>query len=156
MEEEEGGGGDRKNALLWVRGGCVKFWLEICAFEFKPTTCAVLKNNNDNQNNNKSYSLQVCSNHNETWDSDCALYQMRCLCTEDLEDCELDKYKHVHIDYYGPCKGTFDSFISVFLYYIFLTLPFYNRVPGKHLWEVTRLLNLQDCNFLEKSKSTFK
>lgn len=47
---------------------------------------------------------KVCSNHNETWDSDCALYQMRCMCTEDLDGCESDKYKHVHIDYYGPCK----------------------------------------------------
>ncbi|GFV19046.1 secreted protein acidic and rich in cysteine [Trichonephila clavipes] len=47
---------------------------------------------------------KVCSNHNETWDSDCELYRMRCLCTEGLDECKLNKYKHVHIDYYGPCK----------------------------------------------------
>ncbi|XP_054716479.1 SPARC-like [Uloborus diversus] len=47
---------------------------------------------------------KVCSNHNETWDSDCELYKMRCLCTEELDGCKLDKYKHVHINYYGPCK----------------------------------------------------
>jgi len=47
---------------------------------------------------------RVCSNHNETWDSDCALYKMRCMCTEDQDGCESDRYKHVHIDYYGPCK----------------------------------------------------
>ncbi|KAG8190866.1 hypothetical protein JTE90_010291 [Oedothorax gibbosus] len=47
---------------------------------------------------------KVCSNHNETWDSDCELYRMRCLCTEEMEGCKRNKYKHVHIDYYGPCK----------------------------------------------------
>lgn len=47
---------------------------------------------------------KVCSNHNETWGSDCDLYRMRCLCTEDLEGCKRHKYKHVHIDYYGACK----------------------------------------------------
>ncbi|XP_035221665.1 SPARC-like [Stegodyphus dumicola] len=50
------------------------------------------------------YRRKVCSNHNETWDSDCELYRMRCLCTEGLEGCKLNKYNHVHIDYYGPCK----------------------------------------------------
>ncbi|GIY15588.1 secreted protein acidic and rich in cysteine [Caerostris extrusa] len=47
---------------------------------------------------------KVCSNHNETWNSDCELYRMRCLCTEGLDECKQHKYKHVHIDYYGPCK----------------------------------------------------
>ncbi|XP_015906707.1 SPARC [Parasteatoda tepidariorum] len=47
---------------------------------------------------------KVCSNHNETWDSDCELYQMRCFCTEGMDGCKFNKYKHVHVDYYGPCK----------------------------------------------------
>ncbi|GBN67652.1 Secreted protein acidic and rich in cysteine [Araneus ventricosus] len=47
---------------------------------------------------------KACSNHNETWSSDCELYRMRCLCTEGSDECKQHKYKHVHIDYYGPCK----------------------------------------------------
>ncbi|CAG0925333.1 unnamed protein product [Notodromas monacha] len=47
---------------------------------------------------------KVCSNHNETWDSDCVLYQMRCLCTDGDRRCHDDKYKHVHVEYYGTCK----------------------------------------------------
>ncbi|KAF8781346.1 SPARC like protein [Argiope bruennichi] len=49
---------------------------------------------------------KVCSNHNETWSSDCELYRMRCLCTEGADECRQHKYKHVHIDYYGPCKAS--------------------------------------------------
>jgi len=47
---------------------------------------------------------KICSNHNETWDSDCDVYRMRCLCTENKEDCKVKKYKHVHVDYYGECR----------------------------------------------------
>jgi hypothetical protein len=48
---------------------------------------------------------KVCSNHNETWDSDCVLYQMRCLCMDGDRRCHDDKYKHVHVEYYGICKA---------------------------------------------------
>jgi secreted protein acidic and rich in cysteine len=47
---------------------------------------------------------KVCSNHNETWDSDCDVYRMRCLCDQDSEDCLKESYKHVHVDYYGICR----------------------------------------------------
>lgn len=49
--------------------------------------------------------IQVCSNHNETWDSDCEVYRMRCLCEEGNEQCLKKKYKHVHVDYFGGCRG---------------------------------------------------
>lgn len=47
---------------------------------------------------------KVCSNNNETWDSDCELYRMRCMCTDDMEDCKDKKYKHTHVNYYGSCR----------------------------------------------------
>ncbi|XP_067127350.1 SPARC isoform X2 [Centruroides vittatus] len=47
---------------------------------------------------------KVCSNHNETWNSDCELYRMRCICAKNDEECTNKKYKHVHVDYYGSCK----------------------------------------------------
>lgn len=47
---------------------------------------------------------KVCSNHNETWGSDCEVYQMRCWCNHGLEGCKGDQYKHVHIEYYGLCR----------------------------------------------------
>ncbi|XP_067010558.1 SPARC [Anabrus simplex] len=47
---------------------------------------------------------KVCSNHNETWGSDCEVYQMRCWCNHGLESCKGDRYKHVHIEYYGMCR----------------------------------------------------
>lgn len=47
---------------------------------------------------------KVCSNHNETWPSDCELYRQRCLCAEEEKGCTNPEYKHVHIDYYGHCQ----------------------------------------------------
>nr|XP_053641995.1 SPARC-like [Cherax quadricarinatus] len=47
---------------------------------------------------------RVCSNHNETWMSDCELYRQRCLCKEEDESCLKPEYSHVHIDYYGECQ----------------------------------------------------
>jgi hypothetical protein len=47
---------------------------------------------------------KVCSNHNETWESDCELYRMRCFCEKDTEQCQKKKYKHAHVDYYGACR----------------------------------------------------
>ncbi|XP_045461646.1 SPARC [Harmonia axyridis] len=47
---------------------------------------------------------KVCSNHNETWSSDCAVYQQRCLCQTGKDSCKGPNYKHVHIDYYGECR----------------------------------------------------
>nr|CAH7739719.1 unnamed protein product [Callosobruchus chinensis] len=47
---------------------------------------------------------KVCSNHNETWTSDCAIYQQRCLCDKGDDQCKGSQYKHVHIEYYGECR----------------------------------------------------
>lgn len=47
---------------------------------------------------------KACSNHNETWSSDCAIYQQRCLCNKGDERCKGEEYKHVHIEYYGECR----------------------------------------------------
>jgi len=46
---------------------------------------------------------RVCSNHNETWMSDCDLHRQRCLCVDDLPGCQDDLYTHLHIDYFGQC-----------------------------------------------------
>lgn len=48
---------------------------------------------------------KVCSNHNETWTSDCAVYQQRCLCDKKDPQCKGEQYKHVHIEYYGECRS---------------------------------------------------
>ncbi|KRT80570.1 hypothetical protein AMK59_7611, partial [Oryctes borbonicus] len=47
---------------------------------------------------------KVCSNHNETWESDCSVYQHRCWCDVGDDRCKGDRYKHVHIEYYGECR----------------------------------------------------
>ncbi|CAG9854193.1 unnamed protein product [Phyllotreta striolata] len=47
---------------------------------------------------------KVCSNYNETWSSDCAVYQQRCLCDKGDAECKGPQYKHVHIEYYGECR----------------------------------------------------
>ncbi|KAF5281069.1 hypothetical protein FQR65_LT14865 [Abscondita terminalis] len=47
---------------------------------------------------------QVCSNMNETWTSDCAIYQQRCWCSTGDNRCKGEEYKHVHIEYYGLCR----------------------------------------------------
>ena len=47
----------------------------------------------------------VCSNHNETFNSDCELHQLRCFCESGIfGQCrDPEKYSHVHIEYYGEC-----------------------------------------------------
>jgi hypothetical protein len=47
---------------------------------------------------------RVCSNYNETWESDCELYRSRCLCLEEQEECKNHLNKHLHIEYYGECR----------------------------------------------------
>ncbi|KAG5893831.1 hypothetical protein JTB14_018333 [Gonioctena quinquepunctata] len=47
---------------------------------------------------------KVCSNYNETWSSDCSIYQQRCLCDKGDPQCKGTQYKHVHIEYYGECR----------------------------------------------------
>ena len=45
----------------------------------------------------------VCTNKNETWPSDCSVYQQRCLCDTKSDGCVDPKNSHMHIDYYGVC-----------------------------------------------------
>jgi len=47
----------------------------------------------------------ICSNQNETWNSDCELYRMRCLCKENSAECVDPKYDHAHVEYFGTCKN---------------------------------------------------
>lgn len=47
---------------------------------------------------------KVCSNSNETWSSDCAVYQQRCWCRNNDPKCKGEQYKHIHIEYYGVCR----------------------------------------------------
>ncbi|KAL5283592.1 SPARC family protein [Megaselia abdita] len=46
----------------------------------------------------------VCTNKNETWNSDCDVYRHRCLCDTKDPACKDKHHSHMHIDYYGPCK----------------------------------------------------
>ncbi|CAH2981568.1 unnamed protein product [Chilo suppressalis] len=47
---------------------------------------------------------KVCTNHNETWSSDCEVYRQRCLCLDGSELCRGAKYHHLQIEYYGTCR----------------------------------------------------
>jgi len=47
---------------------------------------------------------KVCTNYNETWGSDCEVYQMQCYCDTGSEKCTKDDYEHIQIDYYGQCR----------------------------------------------------
>ncbi|XP_011556941.3 SPARC [Plutella xylostella] len=47
---------------------------------------------------------KVCTNHNETWSSDCEVYRQRCECLEGSELCRGPQYHHVQIEYYGVCR----------------------------------------------------
>lgn len=46
---------------------------------------------------------RVCTNKNETWPSDCSVYQQRCLCDTKSAGCLTTDNSHLHIDYYGEC-----------------------------------------------------
>lgn len=46
----------------------------------------------------------VCTNKNQTWNSDCEVHRERCLCDTDDARCKSADLKHIHINYYGECK----------------------------------------------------
>lgn len=46
----------------------------------------------------------MCTNHNETWTSDCEVYRQRCLCMDGNDACRGPQYHHVQIEYYGVCR----------------------------------------------------
>lgn len=48
---------------------------------------------------------RVCSNHNETYPTDCDLFRAICLCEEGAEECKNpEKMADAHIEYYGACR----------------------------------------------------
>lgn len=47
--------------------------------------------------------LKVCSTTNVTFASECELHRQKCMCHQQREGCENVEYRHVHMDYYGPC-----------------------------------------------------
>ncbi|XP_003403260.2 SPARC [Bombus affinis] len=48
---------------------------------------------------------KVCTNHNETFGSDCEVYQARCFCDSGDARCRnAEKYQHVHVVYFGECR----------------------------------------------------
>ncbi|XP_043520484.1 SPARC [Frieseomelitta varia] len=47
---------------------------------------------------------KVCTNHNETFGSDCEVQQMRCFCNSGDARCRSHRYQHVHVVYYGECR----------------------------------------------------
>jgi len=46
----------------------------------------------------------VCTNQNQTWNSDCEVHRERCLCESNDSRCKSSDSKHLHINYYGQCK----------------------------------------------------
>lgn len=46
----------------------------------------------------------VCTNKNQTWNSDCEVHRERCLCDTNDPRCKSADLKHVHVNYYGECK----------------------------------------------------
>lgn len=65
---------------------------------------------------NNLIQLQVCTDHNETFPSDCEVHRQRCLCLTKHEDCKSPQYSHVQIDYYGVCREMPVGFSAVVLY----------------------------------------
>lgn len=47
---------------------------------------------------------KVCTNYNETFGSDCEVYQARCFCDTGDSRCRGPDYQHIHIEYYGECR----------------------------------------------------
>lgn len=47
---------------------------------------------------------KVCTNYNETFGSDCEVYQARCFCDSGDSRCRGPDYQHIHIEYYGECR----------------------------------------------------
>lgn len=58
---------------------------------------------------------KVCSNFNDTWQSDCHLHRHRCLCEEGLSEHCIEDHKHMHIDYFGECTDSLKCEESVLI-----------------------------------------
>ena len=48
----------------------------------------------------------MCTNTNETFMTDCEVYQKRCFCEEGItEQChDPEKFKHMHVEYFGASQ----------------------------------------------------
>lgn len=69
----------------------------------------------------KDLRRRVCTNRNETWDSDCEVHRQRCLCDTKAATCKDKAYNHIQIDYYGECREMpVSGDASECTYYVFL------------------------------------
>ncbi|OQV24785.1 SPARC protein [Hypsibius exemplaris] len=48
--------------------------------------------------------FKVCSSFNETFDSECHMYQQRCLCQRELAGCSNPKNKDMQLEYLRECR----------------------------------------------------
>jgi len=92
-------GGDEHDPCEGKRCGPGK---ECKPMENGKAKCICIEKCPDEEDNRR----RVCSNYNETWNSDCELYRARCHCLQKNSDKCLDPAtnSHLHIDYYGECR----------------------------------------------------
>ncbi|XP_014295821.1 SPARC [Microplitis demolitor] len=62
--------------------------------------CVCIESCNEEQDPRR----KVCTNYNETFGSDCEVYQARCFCDSGDSRCRGPDYQHIHIEYYGECR----------------------------------------------------
>lgn len=72
----------------------------VCQAEGETASCVCIPDCPDQSDPRR----KVCTNRNETWNSDCHVYRERCLCDTDDDRCKSAELKHIHINYYGECK----------------------------------------------------
>jgi len=91
-----------KNNLLAV-DPCIKIHCgagRVCKAEGSEASCVCISECPEESDPRR----KVCTNKNETWNSDCEVYRQRCLCDSNDALCRGPEFKHMHIDYYGECK----------------------------------------------------
>lgn len=49
--------------------------------------------------------VQVCSNFNITFSSECQLQRQVCLCTKNQKGCDSPDFAFLQLEYMGQCKG---------------------------------------------------
>lgn len=62
---------------------------------------------------------KVCTNRNETWNSDCHVHRERCLCDTDDDRCKSAELKHIQINYYGDCREMPVNKLQKFYHFIY-------------------------------------
>ncbi|RWS24147.1 hypothetical protein B4U80_10266, partial [Leptotrombidium deliense] len=108
-----------------------------CVIENEQATCVCVKECPENKDKRR----MVCSNTNQTWESDCHIYRHRCLC---LADCKpIDK--HLHINYYGECHQIPDCEESVIKDFPRRMRDWLYRImQKKHVYNKTEVLSNTD------------